>query len=180
MSAETAAHDPLDLLIASIKSELPSQLVTAASEPTDTLSLATYISFPQQSGEPINLVKDTPTRYTSKAGSLNEFYNLAQIWLAWTERESGVRDYLVKGQAGGSGYVSVADRRGVVEFLQGGDGSGRVRSKGDVGAVKEASAADGLPGTNEAGPSRATTKRKYEVDVKDREFCKKVSSYLLL
>lgn len=129
MSGATPTHDPLDLLLASIRNDAPAQLLTAASEPTDSLSLATYISFPS-SAEPINLVKDTPTRYTSKAGSSNEFYSLAQIWLAWTERESGVRDYLVNGQAGGSGYVSVADRRGVVEFLQGGDGAGRVQAKG--------------------------------------------------
>jgi len=42
----------------------------------------------------------------------------------------------------------------------------------------QADQADGLAGAAgaEAGPSKtAPAKRKYEVDVKDREFCKKVS-----
>ncbi len=54
------------------------------------------------------------------------------MWLAWTERELGVRDYLIKGQAAGVGYVSVADRREVVEYLNGEvDGAGRVVGKGE-------------------------------------------------
>ncbi|KAK1923701.1 RNA pol II accessory factor, Cdc73 family-domain-containing protein [Papiliotrema laurentii] len=173
MAEET--HDPIDLLRQSISSSLPSVLLTAASEPTDTLSLAAYISFPQPTGEPINLTKETPTRYTSKAGSTNEFYNVAQLWLAWTERESGVRDYLVKGQAGGVGYVSVADRRGVVEFLQSEEGvSDRVLPKGHDKEKGKDSTAEGVAEAVEAGPSKAPVKRKYEVDVKDREFCKKL------
>jgi parafibromin len=174
MAEET--HDPIDLLRQSISSSLPSVLLTAASEPTDTLSLAAYISFPQPTGEPINLTKETPTRYTSKAGSTNEFYNVAQLWLAWTERESGVRDYLVKGQAGGVGYVSVADRRGVVEFLQSEEGvSDRVLPKGHDKEKGKDSTAEGVAEAVEAGPSKAPVKRKYEVDIKDREFCKKVT-----
>lgn len=48
------------------------------------------------------------------------------------ERESGVREYLIKGQAAGVGYVSVADRRGVVEYLSGeGEGAGRVMRRGE-------------------------------------------------
>ena len=126
-----SAHDPLDLFRQSISTALPPVLLTAASEPSPTLSLAAYISFPQSSSAPINIPKDAPTRYTAKAGSGDEFYNLGQVWLAYTERESGVREYLIKGQAGGVGYVSVADRRGVVEFLVGeNDGAGRVLAKG--------------------------------------------------
>lgn len=130
MSEET--HDPIELLKSSIANSLPPNLLTAAHEPCESLAEAAYISFPQpSSSESIHLIKDSTTRYTSKAGSNDEFYTLAQLWLAWTERESGVRDYLVKGQAGGVGYVSVADRRGVVDYLQGeGDGAGRVLTKG--------------------------------------------------
>ena len=192
MSEET--HDPLDLLRASISSSLPAVLLTAASEPASSLSLAAYISFPQASGESINITKDHSTRYTSKAGQSSEFYNIAQLWLAWTEKDSGVREYLVKGQAGGVGSVSVADRRGVVEFLQGGDGGGRVVKAGQAGmsglsaggsgshSVPETGAAsaavEAAAGAMEAaGPSKpaAPVKRKYEVDAKDREFCKKAS-----
>lgn len=134
MAEET--HDPIDLFKQSISTASIPTLLTAAQEPADTLALASYISFSQPSGESINLTKDTPTRYTSKVGSSTEFYNVAQLWLAWTEKSSSVRDYLVKGQQGGVGYVSVADRRGVVEFLQGeNDGSGRVIRKGQDGEL---------------------------------------------
>ena len=174
MAEET--HDPIDLLRQSISNSQSSILLTAASEPTDTLSLAAYISFPQPSADAINITKETPTRYTSKAGANNEFYNVAQLWLAWTEKDSNVREYLAKGQAGGVGYVSVADRRGVVEFLQTQDGySDRVVPKGQAaGQGKDASTSTSAV---EAGPSKTTVKRKYEVDVKDLEFCKKVGSF---
>jgi len=125
-------QDPLDLFRSSVTSSNPPILLTAASEPSPTLPLAAYVSFTQPSSSPINIAKEAPTRFTSKADVKDEFYTVGQLWLAWTERESGVREYLIKGQAGGLGYVSVADRRGVVEFLTGeGDGGGRVVSKGE-------------------------------------------------
>ena len=203
MAEET--HDSIDLLRSSISTSSPSVLLTAALEPSPSLSLASYISFPQPSpAAPINLTKDTPTRYTSKVASTDEFYTLAHLWLAWTEKDRGVRDYLVKGQAEGVGYVSVADRRGVVEFLQGdNNGTGRVlgkgQDKGELIEVKTSSlvnneyglaalapsttaasaTVESLPSAldHEAGPSRtvAPAKRKYETDVADREFCKQVS-----
>jgi parafibromin len=119
--------DPLDLLRQSVLSSLPPVLLSAASDPAPTLPLATYISFPQPSGSALNVPKDAPTRYTSKVGSLDEFYNVGQLWLAWTERETGVREYLMKGQATGVGYVGIADRKGVVDYLKGeSEGTGRV------------------------------------------------------
>jgi parafibromin len=97
--------------------------------------------------------------------------------------------------------VSVADRRGVVEFLMGeGDGGGRVTAKGEVlGELRRgwewdkqradgervapaitaaSSVAEAVPlGLDSAGMSKTAVpaKRKYEVDVVDREFCKRVS-----
>ncbi|CAD6568176.1 MAG: accessory factor associated with RNA polymerase II [Tremellales sp. Tagirdzhanova-0007] len=186
MPPSTTVHDSLDLFRASISSFSPPVLLSAASEPSPTLPLAAYISFPQSSSSPINIPKDAPTRYTSKAESRDEFYNLGQLWLAWMERESGVREYLIKGQAAGVGYVSVADRRGVVEYLSGeGEGAGRVMRRGEDAAIAPASTAasttvESLPlaldSAAEAGPSRqsAPAKRKYEVDVADREFCRKL------
>jgi parafibromin len=123
-----ATPDALELLRQSVSASTPPTLLTAASEPCDTLQLATYISFPTTSPA-TNITKETPTRYTSKADSKDEFYSVGQIWLAWTEKDAGVRDYLMKGQAGGIGYVGIADRRGVVEYLQGdSDGGARIAS----------------------------------------------------
>lgn len=134
-------HDPLDLFRRALASSLTPVLLTAASEPASNLADASYVSFPPQgeSGESTNIAKDASTRYTSKADSRDEFYNIGQLWLAWSERDSGVREYLVKGQQGGLGYVGIADRRGVVEYLTGSSGAGgdddsaggRVVPKGD-------------------------------------------------
>ena len=130
MSEET--HDALDLLKAATSSSTLPTFLTAALEPAPSLQLAAYISFTGTSpDEPINLAKDSATRFTSKVESRDEFYTLGQIWVAWVERNSGVREYLMKGQAEGVGYVSVPDRRLVVEYLSGeSDGVGRVVPKG--------------------------------------------------
>lgn len=120
--------DALALFRQSISASITPTLLTAASEPCDTLQLATYISFPSTSPA-TNFTKETPTRYTSKADSKDEFYSVGQVWLAWTEKDAGVRDYLMKGQAGGIGYVGIADRRGLVEYLQDdSDGGTRIAS----------------------------------------------------
>ncbi|WWC92935.1 uncharacterized protein L201_007898 [Kwoniella dendrophila CBS 6074] len=180
--------DPLDLLRQSIISSLPPTLLTSSSSSATTLSEASFLSFPPVpplTESPTNIAKDTLTRYTSKVGSKDEFYNIGQLWLAWSERESGVRDYLMKGQAGGIGYVTITDRRGVIDYLTGeNDGSGRILAKGEqveVGQKDSAASAtvEALPSalqSTEAGPSKpaAPIKRKYEVDVADREFCKKL------
>jgi hypothetical protein len=119
--------DPLDLFRQAISASTPPTLLDAASEAAESLQLATYISFPTE--PPTNITKETATRYTSKADSKDEFYSIGQLWLAWTEKDAGVRDYLMKGQAGGVGYVGIADRRGVVEYLQGeSDGGARIVS----------------------------------------------------
>ncbi|KAK4684011.1 parafibromin, partial [Tremellales sp. Uapishka_1] len=176
------SQDPLDLLVASIRDSLSPVLLTPELSPSTTLSTAAWLSFPQSGAAPINLPKDVPTRYTSKADSSDEFYSLGQLWLAWTERATAVREYLIKGTSEGVGYVTITDRRGVVDYLEGGrDASGRVVSQD--GRVKEekvlsSTIVENLPNAlehqAEAGPSRQTTKRKYEVDVADREFCKKL------
>ncbi|WVQ75003.1 hypothetical protein IAR50_004611 [Cryptococcus sp. DSM 104548] len=178
--------DPLDLLRTSVANNAPPNLLTAASDPSPTLALASYLSFPADPS-PIQLSKDTPTRFSSKIGSVDEFYNVGQLYLAWLERESGVRDYLMKGQAGGVGYVAITDRRVVVDYLLGsGDGEGRVVARGEEGTKLQATEASVASATAEAlpsalvatqsGPSSAAVpaKRKYEVDVADREFCRKL------
>ena len=131
-----ADHDPLDLFRASLAASSPPTLLTAASEPSPTFPLAAYISFPQPSGaEPVNVAKDATTRYTARAETRTEFYTIGAIWLAWAERDSGVREYLAKGQASGVGYVAIADRRAVIEYLQGGDPGARLLRQGEEGQL---------------------------------------------
>ena len=130
-----SSPDALDLLRQSIATSTPPKLLTAISETTDSLSTATHLSFSTSTStatEPINIPKETPTRYTSKAGTSKEFYTIGQLWLAYAERESGVREYLIKVQAAAVGNVAITDRRGVVEFLLGeSEGTGRVLPKGE-------------------------------------------------
>ena len=137
MSAET--HDPIDLLKASVSNNLPAVLLTAALDPAEATGVAAYISFPQPSGEPINLTKDTPTRYTSKVGSTAELYNVGQLWFALTEKNTSHAEYLKISATRGVGHVSITDRRDVVGYLEGtNNGSGRVLGKEqDAGERKE-------------------------------------------
>ena len=122
---QSTAHDLLELLRASIASSTLPTLVTAASEPAPTLGEAAYIRFDSASG-PIDIPKDAPSNYLSQVGA-SETYLLGQLWLAYVERDSGVVDYLQKGQASGVGNVPITDRREVVEYLMGqSDGGDRI------------------------------------------------------
>lgn len=143
-----SSPDPSELLLKSIAASEPIVLLTAASEPTQSLPSATYISFldPSAPDSPILIAKDAPTRYTSRSDSRTDFYTVGQLWLAWTERETGVREYLMKGQeAGGGGYVGIADRRAVIDYLEGkSEGGGRVVSKREAnGALLRYALKDG-------------------------------------
>lgn len=139
-----SSADPLELFRQSVSESKDPVLLTAASEPCETLQLAAYVSFTVTS-PPTNVTKDTATRYTSKADSKDDFYNIGQLWLAWTERDAGVRDYLVKGQQGEIGYVGIADRRGVVEYLKGeSDASGRIASTTQPAGELQQAVSNGL------------------------------------
>lgn len=125
--------DPLDLLRASISENRPAVLLSDGGAPADSITTAASLSFPQASGDAITIPKDAATRY-ARTDAREDFYNVGQLWLAWTEREAGVRDYLQKGQAAGVGYVAITDRRGVIDFLQGvTDGGVRVLGAGEDG-----------------------------------------------
>lgn len=140
--ATAPSPDPLDVLRAAIAVSLPISLLTAAYEPTDSLKLASYISFPPAAApgasEPVRLLKDAATRYTARADATSEFYTLAQVYLAWAERETGVVEYLKKATEAGTGNVGIADRRAVVDVLLGAEGAedragARLRGKGEAG-----------------------------------------------
>ena len=123
-----ASPDPLELLLAAITTNEPPQLLTASNEPTESFGEAASLSF--KTAE-VTLPKDTPTRYSAKAGSTTEFSNVGQLLLAWLERQAALREYMMKAQGSGVGYVTTLDRRGVVEYLTGqSDGAGRVLQLG--------------------------------------------------
>lgn len=127
--------DPLDLLRKSISDNRPAVLLGEGGAPVDSIATATSLSFPQASGDAITIPKEAATRY-ARTDAREDFYNVGQLWIAWTERETGVRDYLQKSQAAGVGNVAITDRRGVVDFLQGvTDGGVRVLGAGEDGKL---------------------------------------------
>lgn len=173
--------DALDLLQQSIAADSPATLVTATGEQTDSIADAASLSFAQPSADPVVLPKDASTRYW-RSDARTDYYTLAQLWLAWTERDSNLREYREKAAAFNVGAIAIADRLGVLNFLRGlADGGERVEAKGDGEGGAEgqvsvsATATAAAPAPAEAGPSRpAQPKRKYQVNTTDREFCKKV------
>ena len=148
-SATTTAPslDALDVLRASIAFSLPTTLLDSSLNPIDSLKTCAFIQFPPAAApaggasEPVRLNRDAPTRYTAKASTdstgKTDFYTLAQLYLAWIERETGVVEYLKKATEAGIGNVGIADRRGVLEYLSAAEGAeeragGRVRAKGET------------------------------------------------
>lgn len=141
-TATAPTHDPLDVLRFAISAQLPISLLTAALEPTDSIKLATYISFPPAAApgasDPVRLAKDAATRYTARADATSEFYTLAQLYLAWVGREDGVVDYMKRATEGGAGNVAIADRRVVVDILLGTEGA-EARAGSRLKSKREAS-----------------------------------------
>jgi parafibromin len=125
-SASMADQDVLDLLRGAIAASTSVTLADASGTAVDSLASATVLVFPGD----IKVSKDAASRYTRSATS-SETYTAGQLWQAWTERDTAIREYLVKGQAAG-GFVAITDRRDVVLFLQGGE-SARVLGKGEAG-----------------------------------------------
>lgn len=82
--------------------------------PVSSLAAATHI----QLGPGTSFPKSTSTRYKK---STTEQYSLEAIYLAWTLRTASVADYMrqVKEHGLHVGFVSVTDRKGVVEWLEG-------------------------------------------------------------
>ena len=195
-------HDPLDFLQTAISTSTLPTLLTAALEPCESLSLAAYLSFPSpSSAERINLTKTRPTRF-ARTDERDDFYTLGQLWLAWTERQSAIRDYMEKFRAEGEVIVAWIDKKIVADYLEGtntktsrvvpkdADGKGQkehgvhwipltlITAVLDPATTSVSATAEALPTELDsvAGPSRpaAVAKRKYEVNQADLEFCKKV------
>lgn len=114
-----ASNDPLLVLRQAINSKTTITYLHN-DEPVPTLLHATHISL----GSAI-LPKSGPTRYT-KPGAAdallpNDFYTLEAIYLAWLLRDAPGADYMRQARECGLavGFVSVTERKNVVEWLEG-------------------------------------------------------------
>ncbi|KAI3621871.1 rna polymerase ii accessory cdc73 family [Moniliophthora roreri] len=114
-----AASDPLLTLRQAIHSKSPITF-SQDSEPCQNLAKATHIVIAGQS-----FSKTIPTRFlkvsASSSTSPNDAYTLEAVYLAWSLKSAPVAEYMKKAREGGllTGFVSVTERKGVVDWLEG-------------------------------------------------------------
>lgn len=112
--------DPLLALRHAIKSKTTITYLTH-SEPAPTLLAATHLSLSPR----ITLPKSSPTRYTkpgvSNPSSAADVYTLEAVYLAWLLRDAPGAEYMRQARESGLtvGFVSVTERKSVVEWLEG-------------------------------------------------------------
>jgi parafibromin len=112
--------DPLLALRRAVKSKTPITYLTDG-QPAPTLLAATHLSL----GPAITFPKSTPTRYTkpgvSNSSSTADVYTLEAVYLAWLLRDAPGAEYMRQARESGLtvGFVSVTERKSVVEWLEG-------------------------------------------------------------
>nr|ASF90230.1 hypothetical protein SPAR01680 [Bartheletia paradoxa] len=131
-------------------------------------SSSTHLLIPTPSGD-ISFPRTTPTRLKRSTG---DPYALDALYFAVTNRDASARDYMHEVTGTGiTGFVSVLDRRNVVEFMTGAKETHR-----DLVPLE---GADQLSSTSVSAlevPSdtHAASKRGYEVDKADQEAVKRI------
>lgn len=119
--------DPLIALRGAIKSKTPITHATSDGTTTPHLRSATHLVLSPS----LSLPKSTPTRYKNSATSApsnpsispHDFYSLEAIYLAWHLRDVPGADYMKQTRESGLGvgFVSITERKAVVEWLEGAD-----------------------------------------------------------
>ncbi|ORY44642.1 RNA pol II accessory factor, Cdc73 family-domain-containing protein [Leucosporidium creatinivorum] len=158
--------DPLLLLRSALSTGNKINLLDASGTEVFSLTSASTIAFPPYSPS-TTFPKSTPTRYLTGAvahssSGARPTYDLQTLLHAYLLRDSPVPEYMKQSREGGVPFVSVTDRRFVVEYL-GGKGSeegeeGRVLPLGGAGVAGEGAAATGpTPAKREGGDLDSTT-----------------------
>jgi len=112
--------DPLLALRHAVKSKSPITYL-AHGQPAQTLLTATHLSL----SAAVTLPKSSPTRYTkpgvSSPSSTADVYTLEAVYLAWLLRDAPGAEYMRQARESGLtvGFVSVTERKSVVEWLEG-------------------------------------------------------------
>jgi parafibromin len=108
--------DPLLTLRTSIKSSTPITYTDVSGAPTASLTVASHIVLAPGRSFP----KSTPTRFRSSATE-QKFWRLDAIYVAWLLRTAPAAEYMRQAREHGLavGFVSVMERKGVVDWLEG-------------------------------------------------------------
>lgn len=115
-----STSDPLLALRHAVKSKSPITYL-AHGKHAQTLLTATHLAL----GAAVTLPKSSPTRYTkpgvSSPSSTADVYTLEAVYLAWLLRDAPGAEYMRQARESGLtvGFVSVTERKSVVEWLEG-------------------------------------------------------------
>ncbi|EIN07888.1 RNA polymerase II-associated protein [Punctularia strigosozonata HHB-11173 SS5] len=182
-----SASDPLIALQEAIKAKKP---ITYASDgsPTPSLASASHIVLSTS----LALPKSTPTRLrrpgatsTDPTASPQDFFSLEAVYLAWLLREASSAEYMKQARENGLpvGFVSVTERKGLVDWLEGRTASHErvVPLQGESttppGTPPKHGFFASLPSTSalaSSQPQASPAKRRYVADAQDVEIVKKI------
>ncbi|GAA5883032.1 hypothetical protein JCM16303_006800 [Sporobolomyces ruberrimus] len=122
---DSTLPDPLLTLRSTLTS---SRSITLLSLPASTevysLSTSTHIQFPHLSSSP-SFPKDTPTRFYQRPTTNPEsdtetpVYDLQTLLFGWQHRDASTAEYLREARNEKVGFVSVTDRKVLMEWLSG-------------------------------------------------------------
>ena len=146
-----SASAPLDLL--QFPTAAPSPLDLSQATKVHALADATHIQFP--SPTPTILPKSTPTRWQVAAGEDPNAatYPLDALLFAFLHRDDSVAEYIKASRDAGVEFVTVTDRRLVLDWLSGKSGiegpAGRIRAVVEEGGISLKRAGEGGVGGGE-------------------------------
>ena len=116
--------DPLLALRQAISSQSPITYLNENNEPCDTLQQATWLLFSPD----VKISKVAPTRFQKPnastrdwVGHPEDFFAVQAVLLVWLTRGAPGGEYLKQAREmfAGTGFVSVTDRKPLVEWLEG-------------------------------------------------------------
>jgi parafibromin len=118
-----AATDSLLALRQAIKSKSQVTYISSSGETVTTLQEAIDICL----SPTLSLPKSTPSRFRKPAATAsdpstapNDFVTLEALYVAWLARDASVAEYMKQVREAGIGaFVSITERKGVVEWLEG-------------------------------------------------------------
>ena len=118
-----ASTDPLIALRSAIKAKFEVKYVGNSGENVASLQAATGVRLSLTT----TLPKATPTRFRKPSSTAsdpgtapNDFVTLESLLVAWLARDASVAEYMKQVREAGIGaFVSITERKGVVEWLEG-------------------------------------------------------------
>ncbi|KAF8485630.1 RNA polymerase II-associated protein [Gautieria morchelliformis] len=176
--------DPLIALRSAIQAKYDISYASISGEVVSSLQAATDLRL----SPTLSLPKATPTRFRKPSAAAldphtapNDFVTLESLLVAWLARDASVAEYMKQVREAGIGaFVSITERKGVVEWLE-----GKVQDHERIVPlpVEEPTTPPGMPPQgsttpkNQAGLSATPSsplKRRYIPDTSDVDIVKKL------